>query len=161
MRLTKLFNYHSPMLLTIQMNTRIWEIHGGTIFDFFLNMEWHNKGKNAQKKLIILYLEGLLKMIENIKSGKFSNNLELIGVSYILGRKNAEKLGFTVENASFKRQIMFIFDYISLLLMYSFTNGKIAFPNISKIIKLKIKADKLVVNENYIKTVVNRLKIKQ
>lgn len=146
------------MLLTIKWKKSMWEIHGGTIFDFFINTKWNYKGEKSQKMLMIQYLEGLIKLTDEIKKNNNRNSIELIGISYILGKNNARKIGFKIEPISLKRKVMFIFDYLSLTIMYSFTKGKIAFPNIFKAIKLKIGSDELIASKIHILKMIETLR---
>ena len=150
LRLSGLLNYYSPMLLVIKSKTQEWELHNGTTFDYILNMKWKQRGRNASKFIMINYLNGLLKIINEIEEKKSKDEITILGISYIINKKTAERLGFTVEKPSIFRRILFLIDYFTLFLMYSFSQGKVAFPNILKVKKMKISGSKLVASKQQI-----------
>lgn len=153
MRLTGFLNYYSPMLLVVRTAYNKWELHNGTTFDYILNMKWKQKGAIASKFIMINYLKGLLKIINEIEEKKISNEITILGISYIINKKTAERLGFTVERPNIYRRILFVIDYFTLFLMYSFSKGKIAFPNVFKVKKMKISGSRLVASKEIIKQV--------
>ena len=153
MRLTGFLNYYSPMLLVVRTAYNEWELHNGTTFDYILNMKWKQKGADASKFIMINYLKGLLKIINEIEEKKVSNEITILGISYIINKKTAERLGFTVEKPGVYRRLLFFIDYFTLFLMYSFSKGKIAFPNIFKVKKVRISGNKLVASKEKIKQV--------
>ena len=149
LRLIGYLHYYSPLLLIIKRKKNIWEIHGGNMFDFFINMKWNNKGTQAQRLVISNYLKGLLEIINEIERSK-KVNFELFGISYILNEKTAKKLGFSVEQVKLRRKFLFFLDYINLAIMYSFSKGEVSFPNILKTVKVSINSCDLLKSKNKI-----------
>ena len=144
LRLSGYLKYHSAFMLTVKYPRNIWEIHNGTSFDYLLNMKWCNKGFFARQFIIRQYLEGLLNLIEEIKKTKNPDEIEIIGTSYFIGKNTIAKIGFREEKVQFWRKILFVIDYFNLLSLYSFSKGRISFPNINHLKKIKIKGDKLL-----------------
>ena len=116
-------------------------------------MKWKQKGADASKFIMINYLKGLLKIITEIEQKKVSNEITILGISYIINKKTAERLGFTVEKPGIYRRFLFFIDYFTLFLMYSFSKGRIAFPNIFKVKKVRITENKLVASKEKIKQI--------
>lgn len=165
LRLSGLLNYYSPMLLVVKSKTQEWELHNGTTFDYILNMKWKQKGSNASKYIMINYLKGLLKIITEIEKNKLKEEITILGISYIINKKTAERLGFTVEKPNIFRRILFLIDYFTLFLMYSYSQGKFAFPNVLKVKKIKISGSKLIASKEKIAQVLvllsNRTKLEE
>ncbi|MGD8779246.1 MAG: hypothetical protein PVH88_09840 [Ignavibacteria bacterium] len=156
-RLLGLFNYYSPMLLIIKANDNNWEIHNGTTFDYLLNMKWSDHGMRARKAIMLHYCNGLLNIIRDIEKEKISGKIDLYGISYFFNSKTAKLLGFTEEKVRLRRRLLFFIDYLNLFLMYSFSRGTIAFPNIFKVKKIRISGEKLVNSKETIKRIFDNL----
>jgi len=144
LKLTGFFRYYSPMLLTVKTGNCKMEIHNGNMFDYFSKMKWKQKGREAREKIMTYYLTGLLQITEDIELGKLSVKTSLTGVSYFFSEKTVKKMGFSFARVNLFHKILFIFDYINLFVMYSFSKGKFAFPSVFKLKKVKISAKKLL-----------------
>ncbi len=161
MRLSGMLNYYSPMLLIFKMNDDDWEFHNGTTFDYLLNMKWADNGIRARKEIMLHYCNGLLNIIKDIETKKIPLKVDFSGISYFFNSKTAKMLGFTEEKVRMRRRLLFFIDYLNLLLMYSFSRGKIAFPNIFKVKKIRISGEKLVNSKDTIKRIFENLKRKR
>ncbi|MBK8946111.1 MAG: hypothetical protein IPM32_12685 [Ignavibacteriae bacterium] len=150
LRLFGYLNYHSPFLLTIRYKQNHWEIHNGTIFDYLLNMKWSYRGVTAKQITIKNYLQGLLNIIDKLKKNNNPKNINVTGITYFINRGTISKIGFTEERVRLYRKSLFIIDYINLLIMFSFSKGKISFPNIFRLKKIKIDGEKLISSEKVI-----------
>ncbi len=159
-RLLGFYNYYSPMLLVIKSNKKAWEMHNGNTFDYLMNMKWAYHGMRARKEIMLHYCNGLLNIIQDIEKKKVSKKIDFFGISYFFNSKNAKLLGFTEEKVRLRRKILFFIDYLNLSLMYSFARGKIAFPNIFKVKKIRISGEKLVNSKDMIKQIFDDLKRK-
>lgn len=144
LNLLGLFKYYSPMFLAIRKNTDEYEIHNGNTFDYFTKMRWKQKGNIAKKQIIIDYLNGLLKIIEEIETNQIPTNIRFIGVSYFFNRNTAQKLGFEIEKAKIIRKFMFFFDIINLSIMYSFAQGRLSMPPYNNLRKINISGKNLL-----------------
>ena len=159
LKLSGLLKYHSPLFLTVNYNESKWEIHNGTTFDYVINMRWAQRGFRARQMTINYYLVGLLNLINELKSRKNLTEIEVTGTSYFIGENTISKIGFCEEKVRVWQKILFVVDYVTLFIMYSFSRGRISFPNIFKLKKIKIRGDKLVLAEGkllrYLKRVGN------
>ncbi|MCF8261986.1 MAG: hypothetical protein K9J12_14505 [Melioribacteraceae bacterium] len=158
LRLTGFLKYYSPMLLGVKMDDETLEIHNGNSFDYLINMKWKHRGDDAKKQIMIYYLMGLLKIIDEIERNNLQNKLYIVGVSYFLSQNTIRKLGFEEETVRFRRKFLFFVDYINLFLMYSYANGRMCFPNVFELKKVKISANKLIASKTKIFSMLNSLK---
>ena len=152
LRLVGWLHYYSPMFIVIKSN-RTLEMHNGTAFDYLLNMRWRQKGVPAKKKIMLYYLNGLMQIIKEIESKKLPHEINVIGVSYFFNQKTATKIGFTIERVGIVRRLLFFVDYVNLFFMYSYSRGRLTFPNVLKVKKVKISGEKLLNS----KDIINRL----
>jgi hypothetical protein len=150
LRLSGLLNYHSPFMLTVKFGDNKWEIHNGTTFDYLLNMRWTYKGEKAKQMILQDYLLGLLNIIEEIKRSENPKAIEIMGTSYFIGKNTISRIGFSEVKVSPIKRILFFIDYVNLLIFYSFSKGKISFPNVLKLRKVKIRGDQLIKAEKLI-----------
>lgn len=157
LKLTGFLRYYSPMLLTVKTNSDKLEIHNGNTFDYFSKMKWNQKGRQAREKIMFDYLSGLLKIIEDIETRKLSGTTTLTGISYFFSETTAKKIGFTFAPVKLIHRFLFIFDYINLFIMYSYSKGKIAFPSLFKLKKVKISAKRLLASKTQINELINLL----
>ncbi len=156
LKLTGYFNYFSSMLLGVKKNSLI-ELHTGTLFDYFLNLHWKEKGIKTKKKLMLNYLAGLLILINEIECDNIPKQTDIVGISFIFSEKTASKMGFSLEPVPLHRQILFYIDYFDLFFMTSFAKGKISFPNITKVKKIKITGENLVKSKKSIQSLLSNL----
>ena len=156
LKLTGYYNYFSSMLLGVKKNSLI-ELHTGTLFDYFINLHWKEKGKVAKKKLMLNYFSGLLTLINEIEKENISKQTNIIGISFIFSEKTASKMGFSLEPVPFHRQILFYIDCVDLIVMNSFANGKMSFPDLTKVKKIKTSGENLVKAKKSIESLLKKL----
>lgn len=144
LRLLGLLKYYSPMLIGINTNEKTLEIHNGSSFDYLINMRWRQRGLKARKRMMIYYLKGFLKIIDDLEKKRLPEDVTLTGISYFFSNKSARKIGFTEKSVGFFRKILFFVDYVNLFLMYSYSNGRLSFPDVSKLRKVEISGKKLL-----------------
>lgn len=157
LKLTGILKYQSPMLITVKTASKKIEIHNGNSFDYFSKMRWNQKGKTARKKIMLYYLRGLLKIINDIETKKLSPQTNLTGVSYFFSEQTAKRIGFTFAPVKLRHRFLFILDYLNLFAMYSYSKGKLAFPSLLKLKKVKISAERLLNSKNQIIKLINLL----
>ena len=144
LRLLGLLKYYSPMMITINKKNKTLEIHNGTSFDYLVNMRWRQRGLKAKKRMLIYYLEGFLRIIEDLEKNKLPKDVTITGTSYFFSKKSAKIIGFSEKSVGIFRKILFFVDYVNLFLMYSYSNGKLSFPGVSKLKKVEISGKKLL-----------------
>jgi len=155
--LLKFYHYYSPMVVSFGNNKTVIDLHNGTSFDYLLEMSKIKAGIRWKNKMLFHYLNALLKIISQIENGDITNSTIIRGSSYFLSERSAKKLGFSVNKTSMIEKFNIALNYFDLVWMYSFTNGKITFPNLTKITTVRITGVELVQNKQKISGLANRL----
>ena len=145
-----IYKYYSPMLSALLPTDKEIEIHNGSSFDYLFIKRKFKAGATFRYYIIYCYLEGLLKIIENIEAGKRPETVKIVGTSYFFNQRTATKLGFSVKNASILNRINLLLNFIDLFWMYSISRGKPSIPNLLKVNKVVIDGKTLVENKNNI-----------
>src|SRR5215468_8820743 len=96
-RLLGIYRYHSPMLKATIRTSRVYEIHGGTNFDYVLNFGWADRGPVAARKVLIFYLEGLRDIADLVSRGELPRSIQIAGTSYFFRDESARRLGFSIS----------------------------------------------------------------
>lgn len=157
MRVSGYFIYYSPMLVGIKSKKKL-DLHNGTTFDYFLNMKFKDKGTQARYKILGYYVEGLLNIISEIESGKINSELPIEGTSYFFSENTAVKLGFTIQKPVFNYYFNFIFNFVDLIFMYSYSKGKLSIPHIFSIKRAVCSPAELCKRKDYFISLMNVLK---
>jgi len=149
-RILGLSTYLSPMVLTFGKDVKDYQIHNVMSFDYLINFKWSERGKTAQKKILAYYFEALLHIIHKIETNELPKSVKVVGNSYFFNARTAEKLGFTISKANVYRILNSIFGCIELILLYSFSQGKLSVPKFWKLRKVSISGEKLVLKKDLI-----------
>ncbi|MBT8307716.1 MAG: hypothetical protein KJN85_12320 [Maribacter sp.] len=155
--LLNFYHYYSPMVVSFGNNKRVIDLHNGTSFDYLLEMSKIKAGIKWKNKMLFFYLNALLKIISQIENGDLTNSTIIRGSSYFLSERSAKKLGFSVNKTSIIEKINIALNYFDLIWMYSLTNGKLTFPNLTKITTVRITGSELVQSKKEILGLANRL----
>lgn len=142
-RLQGTYKYYSPMLLVFMPSNEKYDIHSGTSFDYLFVMWGTPAGKPFRNKLLSHYLEGLLKIIEEIELGAIPKSVLVRGSSYFFGERTAKRFGFEIKETGKEEKSNFLFLYFDLTWMYSLSQGKLAFPKLSEIKTAEISGEDL------------------
>jgi len=156
-RLLGIYRYHSPMLKVTIRTSRIYEIHGGTNFDYLLHLRWSERGPAAARKVMILYLEGLLDIARKVAQGTLPRSVTIAATSYFFRDQSAERLGFTILEPSLRLRLNLVANLLDLILMYSFTRGRLAFPQIWRVRQAVIRGEQLLAHQSSIETMIRTL----
>ena len=122
--------YESSLLISEKEKDNQITIHGGTFFDYYFVLNKNDNRKNRRNFILLEYLNGILKLIE---SNHKKPNLEIIGTTYILNQRTANKIGFEVQKTNATQLIILILNYPNLVFTKSYANKKISFPNLRNI----------------------------
>ena len=158
--LLNLYQYYSPMVVSFGKNNKVIDLHNGTSFDYLLEMTTTKIGSTWKNKMLFFYLTALLKIIAEIENGTLTNATIIRGSSYFIGERSAKKLGFSVHKTSVVEKINIALNYVDLIWMYSLSNGKVTFPNLSKITTVSITGKELTPRKEAILALANRLEKK-
>lgn len=139
-----MYKYLSPMLLVYSPNAKKYDIHNGTTFDYIFVMKGVKPGIEWRNKILTYYLEGLLKIVEEVENGSLDEKLEIKGSSYFFSDRTATRLGFEIKKAGIMEKFNLLLNYLDLIWMFSLSNGKLKFPNLMKIKNASISAKNLV-----------------
>lgn len=129
LRLVGALRYYSPYLIATRSRGDHLDLHGATLFDYILLFRWSERGRQAVRKILIWYVEGLLALVDEIEKGRLPDKLVLSATSYIFSESIARRYGFQVETAS-RFSIGGFLTYPTQVVTYSFAKGGWAFPPI-------------------------------
>jgi len=156
-RLTGTYQYLSPMMLVFGANDKTYDLHNGTPYDYLTVMRGTPPGKPAERKILAYHLAGFLEIIRRIESKELPETVSIQGTSYFFSEQSVKRMGFTTEPATADVKTNLYLNYIDLLWMYSYSKGKLTFPNMSNIKKAVTTGQKLVERKAYIQQLKNRL----
>ena len=132
-KMVGVYNYVSPMLLVYGATSEKYELHSGTPFDILFLFSFAERGKIAQKKMLRYFLEGLLEIIARIERGEVLATAIIYGDSYFFSDRTAKKLGFKIGKTLQSVAYNVYFNALDIFWIYSFTQGRIAFPSLKNI----------------------------
>lgn len=133
MTLTGVYQYLSPMLLVYTPNDKRYDLHNGTSFDYMFAYGKQNGGLSWQNQLLKYYLEGLLRVIQEIEENKLPETVEVRGSSYFFSSRTAESLGFEVQSTGGAEKFNILINYVDLVWMYSLSKGRLRFPRLKEV----------------------------
>ncbi|MDN3596339.1 hypothetical protein [Zunongwangia endophytica] len=122
--------YESLFLISEKEKNNQITIHGGTLFDYYFTLNKNSSAKERKNLILSEYLKGLLHILD---SHKDNLSLEIIGSTYILNQRTAEKMGFDVRKTNMVQLIILILNYPNLICTKSFASKKLSFPNLKEI----------------------------
>jgi len=159
LRLVGMLQYYSPMFLVTRSGGERLYLHGATLFDYALCMRWRDRGRQARRKTLILYIEGLLGLIQDIELGHVPQAAFITGTSYFFSARQGRRLGFKVEES---RRFAFggLLTYPTHFLTYSFAKGHWAFPNVLNARRASISGAGLLKQKGKFHALLNRLQNK-
>jgi hypothetical protein len=158
--LLNFYHYYSPMVVSFGNNKRVIDLHNGTSFNYLLEMSTTKAGIKWKNKMLLFYLDALIKIISQIENGDLTNSTIIRGSSYFIGERSAKKLGFSINKTSMIEKLNIGLNYLDLIWMYSLSNGKLTFPNLRKITTVRITGAELVQNKEKILAIAKRLENK-
>lgn len=122
------YRYYSPLLFVLARGERLYELHGGTLYDHLFHGPAAVRGRAARRARLRCYLAGLLGLIDDIERGVLAPDARLTGTSYFFGERSARRLGFTVERAGRSERLHLALNALGLALIYRGARGRWALP---------------------------------
>jgi len=156
-RLIGYYKYLNPYVISTVQNEETYDIHNVFTFDYLVNFKWADRGKKVQRTLLGHYFKALLTIIERIESGALSEKVKIVGHSYFFSDRTADRLGFTINKAGTFWIVNSCFQFIELTYLYSFSQGKFAFPKFWKVKRAEIVGSELVKKKDVLKGLVSRI----
>ena len=145
--------YYSPFFIVTKVKNGKSILHAGTPFDYFFVFRREDYGMKARKKVLTEFLRGLIRYMDHLPE----EEIVIEGTSYFFNERTAKKLGFDIKPAGIDQVIILGFNFLPLMLTYSFTKGKFGFPDLGKIKKVSISSKKLVLQRNKIELLLERM----
>ncbi|GGE32594.1 hypothetical protein GCM10010832_11070 [Psychroflexus planctonicus] len=146
---------YSPMFLTSKERKQHIQLHGGTLFDYYFCLPEYKTASERKKAVLLAYLEGLVNVIETKKD---SPETKVLGTTYILNPRTAEKLGFKVTPPQIGQKFLLVMNYIPILIAHSLLHKKLSFPKLSNSIGIAAEISELQQNKKRIEQLVEKLK---
>lgn len=148
--------YCSNLFLMEKPQNGVIKIHGGTLFDYVFVLEKSMTGKQRTNYILQQYLEGLLFLIQRYESGEFQD-YRLKGTSYILNRRNAQKMGFEIAETDNFQRIILIYNFFNLMIANSIAKKRPALPQYKNIKTYQVDLSELTKRKAGIQILNNRL----
>ena len=157
LRLIGVYRYYSPYLIVTGSRHRGLQLHGATLFDYWLLLGWEERGRPAVRRILIWYLEGLVALARDIEAGRFPMDVPIFATSYIFSNRSALRYGFKVDSS---RRFLFgcLLTYPTQFLTYSFARGRWAFPNLSRAKRATISGRELCAHIGSFERLLKRLR---
>ncbi len=148
--------YYSPLLVSEKEKNKRIIIHGGTLFDYYYVIDRNLSGSERRRFIIQQYAVGLLNLIEACESTAVGDVL-LEGTSYILNERTAAKIGFRKKKTDFLQQLVLSFNYLPVMLSYSISKGRLAFPAVNKVLTFTATISEVKENREYLEKLARSL----
>lgn len=146
-RLIGIYKYLSPMLIVFGATDKKYDLHSGTSFDYFMVLRNTKKGITIRQKILAYFIEGLLKIVEQVEHKELPETVVITGGSYFFSDNTAERLGFKVSDSNVFDKFNIAANYFDLLWMYSLAHGKLTFPSLRGIKRASTTGKDLVANK--------------
>jgi len=157
-RLIGLYRYHSPMLKATIRTRRLYEVHGGTSFDYLMQLRWRDRGCSASRRIMIHYLEGLLDIARLVAAGEIAESVQVSGTSYFFSEQSARRIGFRIRPAGIRLRLNLLLNALDITVLYSFAKGRLAIPNLLRAREAVISGWELVARRAVIEAVIRKLR---
>lgn len=156
-RLIGYYKYLNPYVLSTVQTDKQYDLHNVFTFDYLVNFTWSNRGKYAQRILLGHYFKALITIIERIENEQLSPDVKIVGNSYFFSNRTAERIGFTISDASFFWKVNSALQFIELTYLYSFSKGKWSLPHFWKVKRAEITGSDLVSKKEILEELVEKI----
>ncbi len=158
--LLKVADYKSELLFITKDASKNYDIHFGSLFDCILSGLFSSKRGGFKDLMLYFLVDGMLKIIQDVEGGKIEKEAEIRGSSYFFNTKTAAKFGFESIQLKWSHKYILYLNYLEMLLVFSFSKGRFAHPNIEDFISVKTTGAQLMEHKVYIETLHKILKSK-
>jgi hypothetical protein len=139
------------MLLVNNPSKAKYDLHMGTSFDYLFVLRKSRPGIEIRNKILAYFIEGLLKIIDEIEQELIPEDIEISGSSYFFSKKTAKRIGFEIGKTDLALKINIVLNYPDLVWMYSLANGKIKRPKLSQVKTARISGKTLKTNKTILR----------
>jgi hypothetical protein len=138
-------HYHSAMFLSEPKRKGIIKIHGGTLFDYYFNIDRKLGGSQRTAFVLSAFLTGLLDLVQ-----QETDETKLVGTSYFLNERTAKKIGFTKVRTDNLQGLISYFNYFNLMFSNYLIKGRLTFPSMRSIGTYSARVSEIRKNKSYI-----------
>ena len=156
-RLIGYYKYLNPYVISTVQTDERYDLHNVFTFDYLVNFKWADRGKTAQKTLLLHYFKALITIIERIEKNHLSPDVKIVGHSYFFSDRTAQKLGFKVSKAGAFWVVNSALQFIELTYLYSFSKGRWAIPKFWKVRRAEITGSDLVKKKEVLQGLISRM----
>ncbi len=146
-----IYEYHSPLFMTVKVGPKLYELHLGTSWDFI----FRSKFNSITSKLNVL--EGLLILCDKIEKEKFPKNVILRGNPYFLKSSSLSRFGFKERKLNPLEYFMTLLSFLESTILLSISRKKLLFANINNNRIIYINSSDLLRNKPLIKLLRDRM----
>lgn len=139
-----IFKFYSKILLVQFPNKKVYDLHLASHFDL---ISFSRSSKNPKKMIFYEIITGLLKICEEIENKKIPMSVSIRATTFFVGDRSFKKLGFTSIKESKIFFILYLFDYIGILISNYVISKKFTFVNIYHTKKASMTGEDLVRNK--------------
>jgi hypothetical protein len=148
--------YFSPLFLAEKEKSGGFILHGGTVFDYVFVFSWQQAGETARRQVVEQFIAGLLAFVRYLEANDLYET-RIKGSSYFFNARNAHRYGFEIVKTEDMQRLIMAMNYAVLLVMYSFTQGKVALPPIREIKTVQSTGKKLIGKRKQIMRVLRKI----
>lgn len=148
---TSLVKVYNPFFF-VRKKKRYIEIHLGFARDFLMSDSF------SKRKVFVYLASGLLKLINEIESGKIELNIMIQGNPYFFKLNNFQNFGFYARDLSCLEKIRFYLNYFELSFLKSFVSRRIVLVKVDKLKIVYTDARTLLKSKNKILSFYQRIK---
>jgi hypothetical protein len=148
---TLLVKVYNPFFFVREKRKYI-EIHLGFARDLLMSKTF------SRRKTLIYLVSGLLKLIDEIESGRIDINKIIQGNPYFFKPANFQNFGFQSRELYFSEKIRFYLNYFELSFLKSFVSKKIVLVKVDKLKIVHTTAGTLLANKDKILSIYHRLR---
>lgn len=156
MRVTGIYKYYSPLFLTFGEKPERYEIHSGPGIDYLLHLRGVKPGAEMKRTVLAFYLQGLLKIAEQIEHRQGEENtpkaadVNIVGTSYFFSDRSVERMGFSVSSGGWFHRLNLILNFPELTILNSLAVGKLDIPNVLQVKQAQMTGETLLEHRDYI-----------
>ncbi len=158
--LLKVADYKSELLFVTKDAGKNYDLHFGSLFDCILSGLFSGKRGGFKDLMLFFLVDGMLKLANDVASGKIDKEAEIRGSSYFFNEKTAAKFGFESMKMKTSHKYILYLNYLEILLVFSFSKGRLARPNIEDFRSVKTTGASLIKHKEYIEKLHKVLKRK-
>jgi len=135
-----------------------FELHGGTLFDYFGLFRVSEAGPRIRREVMCLYLEGLDELAGSVTRGELDPQAVLTASSWIFSDHSARRLGFTTRPARFTERFPLYLGLLDLTVMLYFARGSWTMPRVQNALRAETTAQTLVEHRAALRDLLTRVR---